>query len=77
MSEGEQMPETKDTRAQGHGAVRIVDLVFAGEPGGRVRRLAIGGACVVALYASAILVVGHFGRSGAMAIAVSVINREP
>ncbi|HSY40576.1 MAG TPA: hypothetical protein VLA79_13640, partial [Polyangia bacterium] len=44
---------------------RIVDLVFAGEPGGRVHRLAIGGACVVALYASAILVVGHFGRSGA------------
>ena len=39
--------------------------MFAGEPGGRVRRLAIGGACVVALYASAILVVGHFGRSGA------------
>jgi len=61
------MPETNDTRAegQGQGDVRIVDLVFAGEPGGRVRRLAIGGACVVALYASAILVVGHFGRSGA------------
>jgi protein TonB len=67
MSEGEQLPETDDTRAKGEGQgdVRIVDLVFAGEPGGRVRRLAIGGACVVTLYASAILVVGHFGRSGA------------
>jgi len=67
MSEGEQMPESDDTRAerQGQGDVRIVDLVFGGEPGGRVRRLAIGGACVVALYATAILVVGHFGRSGA------------
>ena len=68
MSEREQTPETDDARrrrARGSGDVRIVDLVFAGEPGGRVRRLAIGGACVVALYASAILVVGRFGRSGA------------
>ena len=67
MSEREQTSEINETRAEGEGQgdVRIVDLVFAGEPGGRVRRLAIGGACVVALYASAILVVGHFGRSGA------------
>jgi protein TonB len=69
MSDREQMSEINDTsgegQGQGQGDVRIVDLVFAGEPGGRVRRLAIGGACVVALYASAILVVGRFSRSGA------------
>jgi protein TonB len=71
MSEREQTSETAaavDANAgqgQARGDVRIVDLVFAGEPGGRVRRLAFGGACVVALYASATLVVGHFGRSGA------------
>jgi protein TonB len=67
MSEREQTSETNDTPVDGQGQVdvRIVDLVFAGEPGGRARRLATGGACVVALYASAILVVGHFGRSGA------------
>jgi len=67
MSEREQTSEIDETRAEGEGEgdARIVDLVFAGEPGGRVRRLAAGGACVVALYASAILVVGHFGRSGA------------
>jgi protein TonB len=69
MNEGEQVSEINDSAGAGQGQVRgdvrIVDLVFAGEPGGRVRRLAIGGACVVALYASAILVVGHFGRSGA------------
>jgi protein TonB len=63
MSQHEQTPETRDGRPQR--TVRIVDLVFAGEPTGRVRRLAVGGACVVALYASAILVVGRFGRSGA------------
>jgi protein TonB len=63
MNEPKQVPETKDVREQR--TVRIVDLVFAGEPTGRVRRLAIGGACVVALYAGAILVVGRFGRSGA------------
>ena len=60
-------PDDARVERQGQRArdVRIVDLVFAGEPGGRVRRLAVGGACVIALYASAILVVGHFGRSGA------------
>jgi len=63
MSEEAQTPETQDDRPKR--TVRIVDLVFAGEPGGRVRRLATGGACVVALYACAILVVGRFGRSGA------------
>ncbi len=63
MSEREQTPEQRDGRPER--TVRIVDLVFAGEPGGRVRRLAVGGACVVALYACAILVVGRFGRSGA------------
>ena len=65
MSEREQTSEIKDRPDEGQGDLRIVDLVFAGEPGGRVRRLAIGGACVVALYAGAILVVGRFGRSGA------------
>jgi periplasmic protein TonB len=69
MSEREQTSESDGSPGEGpgetRGEVRIVDLVFAGEPGGRVRRLAIGGASVVALYASAILVVGHFGRSGA------------
>jgi periplasmic protein TonB len=43
---------------------RIVDLVFAGELGGRTRRLAAGGAAVIALYALAILLVGRFGRFG-------------
>jgi periplasmic protein TonB len=67
MSEREQTSEMNDTPGEGQGQadVRIVDLVFAGEPCGRVRRLALGGACVVALYVGAILVVGHFGRSGA------------
>ncbi len=69
MSERDLTPETADApverQEQSQRDVRIVDLVFAGEPGGRARRLAIGGALVVALYASAILVVGHFGRSGA------------
>jgi periplasmic protein TonB len=43
---------------------RIVDLVFAGEPAGRRRRLASGGAVVVALYAGAFLVVTRFESSG-------------
>ncbi len=47
------------------GNERIVDLVFAGEPGGRTRRFAAGGATVITLYSLAILLVGHFGRSGA------------
>jgi periplasmic protein TonB len=63
MSEREQTPEQRGGRPER--TVRIVDLVFAGEPSGRVRRLAVGGACVVALYTCAILVVGRFGRSGA------------
>jgi periplasmic protein TonB len=43
---------------------RIVDLVFAGEPAGRRRRLATGGAVVVALYAGAVSVVTRFESSG-------------
>jgi protein TonB len=43
---------------------RIVDLVFAGEPSGRRRRLGTGGAVVVALYAGALLVVTRFESSG-------------
>jgi protein TonB len=66
MSDDEQTPQTPEARPQQiAGPDRIVDLVFAGEPGGRVGRLVIGSACVVSLYACAILVVGHFGRSGA------------
>ena len=44
---------------------RIVDLVFAGEPGGRVRRLAAGAATVVAVYATAVLALGQVGGAGA------------
>ena len=67
MSDSEQTSAIDDASGEGEGQgdLRIVDLVFAGEPGGRLRRLALGGACVVALYASAILVVGRLGRSGA------------
>jgi periplasmic protein TonB len=43
----------------------IVDLVFAGEPGGRIRRLAIGAATVLAIYAGAILILRQLGGSGA------------
>lgn len=43
---------------------RIVDLVFAGEPAGRRRRLAIGGAVVVSLYAGALFLVTRFESSG-------------
>lgn len=43
---------------------RIVDLVFAGEPAGRRRRLAIGGAAVVSLYAGALFLVTRFESSG-------------
>ncbi len=60
MLEGRPREEARDDRP-----ARIVDLVFAGEPGGRIRRLALGAAMVVGLYAVAILVVGAFGRSGA------------
>jgi len=43
---------------------RIVDLVFAGEPPGRRRRLAIGGAVVVSLYSGALFLVTRFESSG-------------
>jgi protein TonB len=46
-------------------AERIVDLVFAGEPGGRVRRLAAGAAAVLAIYVAAVLIAGAVGGSGA------------
>ena len=51
--------------SNGGGKIAIVDLVFAQEPTGRVRRLALGSACVLGIYALAILLAGHFGRSGA------------
>jgi protein TonB len=44
---------------------RIVDLVFAGEPGGRLRRLAGGAAAVLAIYVAAVLIAGAVGGSGA------------
>jgi protein TonB len=43
----------------------IVDLVFAGEPGGRVRRLAAGAAAVLLLYIAAVLIAQAVGGSGA------------
>ena len=44
---------------------RIVDLVFAGEPGGRLRRLAGGAAVVLCLYIAAVLTAEALGGSGA------------
>jgi protein TonB len=44
-------------------AIRVVDLVFAGEPRGRGRRLAIGAAIVFALYAGVFIAVNRLGRS--------------
>ena len=41
----------------------IVDLVFQAEPGGRWRRLALGGAVVVALYGGAFALVSRLGSS--------------
>jgi len=48
---------------------RIVDLVFAGEPGGRVRRLALGAAVVLCAYVAAILIAGSLARSGSTIVA--------
>jgi protein TonB len=42
---------------------RIVDLVFLAEPAGRWRRLAAGGAVVLALYGGAFALVSHLGTS--------------
>ena len=42
---------------------RIVDLVFLAEPAGRWRRLALGGAVVVALYGGVFALVSHLGTS--------------
>jgi protein TonB len=42
---------------------RIVDLVFLAEPAGRWRRLALGGAVVVALYGGALAMVNQLGTS--------------
>jgi len=44
-------------------ALGIVDLVFAGEPKGRGRRIAVGAAIVFALYAGAFTAVSRLGRS--------------
>ncbi len=41
----------------------IVDLVFAGEPDGGRRRLALGGLLVVTLYTAGFTAIGHLGRS--------------
>ena len=42
---------------------RIVDLVFIAEPAGRWRRLALGGAVVVALYGGVFALVSRLGNS--------------
>lgn len=42
---------------------RIVDLVFLAEPAGRWRRLAVGGAVVLALYGGAFALVSRLGGS--------------
>ncbi len=42
---------------------RIVDLVFLAEPAGRWRRLAVGGAAVLALYGGALSLVSRLGNS--------------
>ena len=42
---------------------RIVDLVFQAEPADRWRRLALGGAVVVALYGGAFTLVSRLGSS--------------
>ncbi|HSS38600.1 MAG TPA: ferric siderophore ABC transporter substrate-binding protein [Polyangia bacterium] len=47
----------------------IADLVFAGEPGGRLHRLFAGAVIVLAIYAAAILIVRQLGRSGASVVA--------
>ncbi|HVV16205.1 MAG TPA: ferric siderophore ABC transporter substrate-binding protein [Polyangia bacterium] len=47
----------------------IAELVFAGEPGGRLRRLAVGAVTVLVIYAAAILIVRQLGRSGASVVA--------
>jgi len=44
-------------------AIRVVDLVFAGEPKGRGRRLAFGIAIVFALYGGVFTAVSRLGRS--------------
>jgi protein TonB len=42
---------------------RIVDLIFRAEPAGRRRRLAVGGAVVLAIYAAAFALVSRLGGS--------------
>jgi protein TonB len=44
-------------------APSIVDLVFAGEPGGARRRLALGGLFVLTFYAIGFTAIGRLGRS--------------
>ncbi|HVT09682.1 MAG TPA: hypothetical protein VHO67_19610, partial [Polyangia bacterium] len=66
------MPPRAHTPASGRPAgarLPIADLVFAGEPGGRRRRLTLGALAVLALYAAAVLVVRQLGRSGASVVA--------
>jgi len=65
MSPRAQMPASGPARDR----QPIAELVFAGEPGGRLRRLAVGALAVLALYATAILIVRQLGRSGASVVA--------
>ncbi|HVY38376.1 MAG TPA: ferric siderophore ABC transporter substrate-binding protein [Polyangia bacterium] len=66
------MPPRAQTPASPRPAGRrlpIAELVFAGEPGGRLRRLTLGAVAVLALYTAAVLVVRQLGRSGASVVA--------
>ena len=56
-------------RCPGRSVSPIAELVFAGEPGGRLRRLVVGAVTVLAMYAAAILIVRQLGRSGASVVA--------
>lgn len=47
----------------GRESIRIVDLIFAGEPRGGRRRLALGGLIVMVLYAGVFTSLSHLGRS--------------
>jgi periplasmic protein TonB len=57
----DQPPSSSASSAKGE---RIVDLVFAGEPAGRRRRLTIGGAAVVSLYAGVFFLMTRLGSAG-------------
>jgi protein TonB len=55
--------EDLPSQAPAHRSSRIVDLVFAGEPAGGRRRLALGSLIVLALYTGVFTTVSRFGHS--------------